>query len=77
MRFVRVKDRTSAILLAVVKHYVADGSLIWINQWSGYRALSNNGFLHETVNHSEQYVEPGTGCNTKGVEHFWRECKVW
>ncbi len=44
--------------------------------WGGYNQLSNRGYIHETVNHSESYVNPVTGFHTQGVERAWKTAKL-
>ena len=75
VRFVRLKNRSSKTLLAVIKKYVAESGVIWTDQWKAYCVLSDNGFKHQTVKHSENYVDHNTGCHTQGVERSWAECK--
>ena len=77
VRFVRVKDRTAETLLSVIKKYVSPGSVIWIDLWRGYNALCANDFIHETVNHSQHFVDPDPGCHTQRIERPWIECKAW
>ena len=77
VRFVRVKNRKASTLLMVIKKYVKVGSLIWTDEFSSYKSLSEHGYEYESVNHSEHYVEPTTGAHTQGIERSWREAKHW
>ena len=42
----------------------------------GYNLLSKNGFEHEKVNHSENFVNPiDASINTQKIERMWRTIK--
>jgi len=48
---------------------VGIGSTIHTDQWPGYDGLDKQ-FVHETVNHMEEYVTEG-GVHTQAIENFW------
>ena len=75
--FERVPNRSAKTLSAVIDKYVARGSEIHSDQWSGYNCLSSLGFIHKTVNHSTNFVDPISGAHTQGVERAWIEAKMW
>lgn len=77
VRFLRVRDRSSATLIPIIERYVEGGSWIVTDLWGGYNALGNHGFVHKTVNHSENYVDPETGYHTQGIERAWRTAKLY
>ena len=64
VRFLRVKVRKANTLLLVIKKYVKVGSLIWTDEFSSYKSLSEHGYEHESVNHSEHYVDTKTDAHT-------------
>lgn len=39
--------------------------------WLGYKGISEKGYVHETVNHSVNFVDPETGANTQRIESLW------
>jgi transposase-like protein len=49
---------------------VGFGSTIHTDQWPGYDGLAAKEFVHETVNHMEEYVTAG-GVHTQAIENFW------
>jgi len=73
--FLRVRDRSGATLISIIEKYVVAGSVIVTDLWCGYNGLAQRGFIHETVNHSENYVNPITGYHTQGIERAWRTAK--
>ena len=38
--------------------------------------LKSLGFIHSTVNHQENYVNPASGTNTQGIERSWLDAKI-
>ena len=77
VRFIVISDRKSETLLPIIRDYVDEGSTIVTDEWSAYNGLSGLGYTHETVNHSENYVNPSTGYHTQGVERAWVDAKAW
>lgn len=47
------------------------GSIIYTDCWRGYINISNLGFLHYTVNHTENFINPVNFCNTQMIEGLW------
>ena len=43
--------------------------------WQAYNGLGLLGYVHDTVNHSLNYVNPVTGTTTNHVEAHWSEFK--
>ena len=83
-----VTDRSSATLIPIIKKYCLEGDLdcffniflllgtvIWSDEWSAYKCLSNESFVHRTVNHSRNFKDPVSGVNTNLIESFWAQCK--
>ena len=77
VRFIRVKNRTTDVLMNLIKKYVKSGSLVWTDEWKSYKALTSHGYNHQCVNHSLHYVDPITGAHTQGVQRSWLDCKDW
>jgi transposase-like protein len=48
---------------------VGFGSTIYTDSWAGYDRLKASAFVHETVNHLEEYVRGEV--HTQGIENFW------
>ena len=42
--------------------------------WAGYKSLEDEGFTHETVNHSTRFMDEETGAHT--IESTWRQMKA-
>ncbi|BHF83531.1 hypothetical protein SprV_0902667400 [Sparganum proliferum] len=60
---------------AVIKKWVAPGSVIVTDQWEGYAPLVEEGYQHRMVNHSTNFVDPVSGKNTNAIEAHWSRIK--
>ena len=72
-----VEFRDAATLTELVRKYVAPGTTVYTDQWRGYSRLRAAGYDHNTVNHSENFVDPTTGVCTNAVEAYWGRLKRW
>ena len=70
-----VTDRSAATLIPIIERHIQAGSTIITDEWASYRSLASRGFVHKTVNHSVNYVDPVTHACTNGVEGFWSVLK--
>jgi transposase-like protein len=75
---VPVEDRSIPTLLSIILNNVAEGSIIYTDMWKGYSTVEfeANGFQHDTVNHSENFVDPVTGVHTNTIEGTWNGIKM-
>ena len=76
VRFIIVQNRTARTLIPLIESNVLPRSLIWTDEWESYTSLSTIGYEHETVNHSENFIDPVTGANTQKIERAWKEGKI-
>ena len=70
-----VQDRSEATLLEVIKRRIRPGTKIMSDKWRAYCNLSKHGFIHQTVNHSERFVDDVTGAHTQTIESLWGALK--
>jgi transposase-like protein len=57
------------VLQKEILDQVAPGSKVFTDGWSGYSGLAEQEFVHETVNHLQEYVRGEV--HTQGIENFW------
>ncbi|RUS73525.1 hypothetical protein EGW08_018710 [Elysia chlorotica] len=68
---VPVEDRGADTLLSIIRERVAPGTTVLTDEWRAYSRLTEFGFTHQTVNHSQNFVNPETGTNTNLIENTW------
>ncbi|GBO22405.1 hypothetical protein AVEN_18621-1 [Araneus ventricosus] len=73
--FAVVENRTSEVLLSVIEDHILPGTTVMSDCWSSYQCLSDEGFVHLTVNHSMYFVDPDTGAHTSSIEGTWSALK--
>ena len=74
---VPVPDRSANTLLPLIQRYILPGSIIYSDCWKAYNGIKDlpEGYTHLTVNHSEYYKDPNSGCCTNTIEATWRHLK--
>jgi transposase-like protein len=73
---VRVANRSSETLLAAIQQKILPGTRIISDGWKAYSQLASHGYIHDIVNHSENFVDPeDSTINTQRVERMWRTLK--
>ena len=77
----RDNKRDAATLREIIVKYVKPFNNIVTDCWRGYLDLNqrdDNGefYDHNTVNHSENFVDPVTGDHTQRIESNWRPLKM-
>eukprot|EP00102_Acyrthosiphon_pisum_P021188 XP_016658398.1 PREDICTED: uncharacterized protein LOC107883251 [Acyrthosiphon pisum] len=74
-RFFIVEKRDRETLLQIIKNEIKTGTTIYSDQWRAYSTLNHHGYIHQTVNHSEFFIDPETGAHTQQIEGLWRIMK--
>jgi len=69
---VPVTDRTVDTLVTIIKNWIEPGTRIISDCWAAYRTRSDEGYEHQTVNHSISFVNEETGAHTNTIEFTWR-----
>lgn len=74
-----VKRRNKETLVPIIKKHIKPQSLVVSDEWRAYASLSQEGYRHVWVNHSQNYVDPQTGLHTQNIERAWQTYKreVW
>jgi transposase-like protein len=72
---VPVPTRDAQTLLSVIRDWIAPGTTIISDCWRAYNCLGSEGFVHQTVNHSQNFVDPNTGAHTQNIERLWRDVR--
>lgn len=59
--FYVVPKRDSNTLLPIIQYHVQANSTVISDEWRAYGALRRLGYVHMTVNHSRNFINPVTG----------------
>ena len=73
--FMAIVNRQAATLLPIIQANVTPGSIIRTNKWRSYGGLNTLGYIHHTVNHTTNFVDPATGAYTQNIESSWAHAK--
>jgi transposase-like protein len=57
------------VLQQHILNEIEKGSTVYTDGWTGYDNLAAQDYVHETVNHIEEYVRGQV--HTQGIENFW------
>jgi len=71
-RYFVVKKRDKDTLHEIIKREIVLGSIIHSDWWSAYNGITQYGYTHNTVNHSEHFVDPVIQAHTQRIENLWR-----
>lgn len=72
---VPVDDRSERTLVALAQSWIVPGTTIISDCWKGYINLEHYGYIHKTVNHSQEFVNI-EGDHTNKIEGHWRQLKA-
>ncbi|KCZ77608.1 hypothetical protein H311_01378 [Anncaliia algerae PRA109] len=73
--FVEIISRDSRTLTNIILENIIQGTTIYTDKWKGYSELNNLGYIHQTVNHSSNFIDPISGANTQLIESTWHDYK--
>ena len=73
---VAVPQRNAITLLPIIQQYVLPGTTIVSDLWRAYNTLGSLGYIHLTVNHSIQFVNPENHMTTNHIESLWQKAKM-
>ena len=77
---VMVDHRDAATLLPIINQYILPGTTIFSDQWAAYNGIANGPhpqkYVHLTVKHSQNFVDPVTRTHTQNIENLWMCMKI-
>ncbi|RLU14819.1 hypothetical protein DMN91_012706 [Ooceraea biroi] len=71
-----IEDRSAATLTTIIRQHIAPGTIIHSDSWKGYTGLTEFNYIHRTVNHSQNFVDPTMGVHTQNIERLWRDMRA-
>ncbi|KYN50227.1 hypothetical protein ALC62_04155 [Cyphomyrmex costatus] len=72
---VSVRNRTAETLTSIIRHRILPGTTIYSDCWRAYSNLKNYGYIHKTVNHKNNFLDPDTKVHTQNIERVWRDIR--
>ena len=67
-----VPDRTRETLVhRLITTHIQPGTVIYSDQFTPYIPLNQLGYIHVSVNHSKNFVDPDSGAHTNTIEGVW------
>jgi len=74
-----VPNRNSDTLMDSIQRNINVGTTVISDEWKAYKVIENQPhpqpYIHQTVNHSKNFVDPVTFANTQKGERLWRGFK--
>ena len=70
-----VQNRARVTLFPIIHRHVLPRSQINSDEAAVYFSLQQEGYIHKTVKHKENYVNPLDGMHTNHIENFWTHLK--
>ena len=72
---IKVENTQGATLMPIVSQFVEEGATTYTDEANIYNQLTNNGYIHEFVNHSQREYVRAKDIHTNGIEGFWAHFK--
>ena len=74
-------SRTTDTLLPLIEGHIPLTCPVFSDKWASYTCLTQRGYVHCTVNHSENFVSPtsqlfDTAVHTQHIEFTWNAAKA-
>lgn len=74
--FCIVADRSANSLMELLQNNVEVGTHVISDCWSSYNNISNYGYTHSRINHSQNFILPNNpNVHTQTIERAWRGLK--
>lgn len=75
-RYFYIQKRDKETLIPIIQREVEDNSVIHSDEWHAYSYFNNLNYIHQTVNHQTNYVDPVTGAHIQAIERSWLDSKI-
>lgn len=63
-----VQKRDHATLLPIIQREIEPGTTIFLDEWKAYSCLNDHGYIHNTVNYKNDFIDPQTGAETQTMD---------
>ena len=72
---IKVEDTKGATLMPIVEQFVEPGTTTYTDEANIYNKLTENGYIHQFVNHSQREYVRASDIHTNSIEGFWAHFK--
>ena len=72
---IKVDNTKGATLMPIVSQFVETGTTTYTDEATIYNKLTENGYIHQFVNHSQREYVRAKDIHTNGIEGFWAHFK--
>ena len=73
---VMVEHRDKSTLFPIIKTFIRPGTRIISDEWKTYPSLEEEGYVHNSVNHSIEFVlSDDLSIHTQNIERSWKSLK--
>ena len=72
---IKVEDTKGATLMPIVSQFVESGATTYTDEANIYNKLTENGYIHQFVNHSQREYVRASDIHTNSIEGFWAHFK--
>ena len=72
---IKVEDTKGATLMPIVSQFVEYGATTYTDEATIYNKLTENGYIHQFVNHSQREYVRASDIHTNSIEGFWAHFK--
>jgi transposase-like protein len=71
----KVENTQGATIMPIVSQFVESGATTYTDEANIYNKLTENGYIHEFVNHSQREYVRASDIHTNSIEGFWAHFK--
>ena len=73
-----VPRRDASTLSPIISQHVLPSTIVHSDEWRAYNRINTLPLVaaHKTVNHSVNFVDPGSGVHTHHIESYWNRVKT-
>ena len=71
----KVENTQGATLMPIVEQFVEPGATTYTDEATIYNKLTENGYIHQFVNHSQREYVRASDIHTNSIEGFWAHFK--
>jgi len=68
-----VQKRDRVTLLPIIQREIEPATTIFSDEWKAYTSLNDHSYIHNTINHKNNFIDPQTGAKTQTMECYFSD----